>query len=158
MNTLDILKYGNLTLLSSLEDLETPNWLIGGVCGVWSAKDVMAHLADYEDWHVEVLGGFLGGEADWHMKQREEHGDRYNDVQVALRQQMSPQEVLEEYRTHHSNVMELASRIDDPTYHKNGTLPWYGDEYCLNDFLVYTNYGHKREHSAQINVFRDSLK
>jgi hypothetical protein len=40
---------------------------------------------------------------------------------------------------------------------KPGTLPWYGPEYALDDFIVYSYYGHKREHSAQINVFRDQL-
>jgi proline iminopeptidase len=28
-------------------------------------------------------------------------------------------------------------------------------EYALDDFIVYNYYGHKREHSAQIAVFRD---
>jgi len=39
-----------------------------------------------------------------------------------------------------------------------GTLPWYGLEYALDDFLVYAFYGHKREHSAQIAAFRDRLE
>ena len=39
-----------------------------------------------------------------------------------------------------------------------GTLPWYGAQYALDDFIVYQYYGHKREHTAQINVFKDLLK
>ena len=39
-----------------------------------------------------------------------------------------------------------------------GTLPWYGPEYDLEDFIAYTFYGHKREHMAQVNVFLDTLK
>jgi len=31
-------------------------------------------------------------------------------------------------------------------------------DYALDDFIVYTNYGHKREHSAQIAAFRDGLR
>ena len=38
-----------------------------------------------------------------------------------------------------------------------GTLPWDGEDYALDDFLVYGYYGHKREHSAQIAAFRDRL-
>jgi hypothetical protein len=34
----------------------------------------------------------------------------------------------------------------------------YGLEYALDDFIVYAYYGHKREHTAQIAVFRDTLK
>jgi hypothetical protein len=40
---------------------------------------------------------------------------------------------------------------------QNGALPWYGAEYDLEDFIAYSFYGHKREHTAQINVFRDAL-
>ena len=40
-------------------------------------------------------------------------------------------------------------------FRQSGTLPWYGMEYALDDFLVYIYYGHKREHSAQIAAFRD---
>lgn len=157
MNTVDILYYGDQTLKHSLEGLNESDWLTAGVCGVWSVKDLMAHLADYEDWHVEVLGSFLGQDGNWHLQQLEEHGDRYNDVQVERRQDLTTGEVLQEYRQNHEKVIELAGQIEDEVYRENGTLPWYGAEYCLNDFLVYTSYGHKREHSAQINVFRDSL-
>jgi hypothetical protein len=31
-------------------------------------------------------------------------------------------------------------------------------EYSLDDYIVYSSYGHKREHGAQINVFKDTLK
>jgi hypothetical protein len=47
MNVLDILKYGNLTLLKSVEDLPEEKWEVGGVCGVWSVKDIMAHLSSF---------------------------------------------------------------------------------------------------------------
>jgi hypothetical protein len=53
--------------------------------------------------------------------------------------------------------MTLAARISADVYRQNGTLPWYGSEYDLDDFIVYTFYGHKREHSAQIAAFRDWL-
>lgn len=40
---------------------------------------------------------------------------------------------------------------------KVGALPCYGAEYDLEDFIVYSFYGHKREHCAQIAVYRDTL-
>lgn len=51
--------------------------------------------------------------------------------------------------------MALVAQIPAETARLTGTLPWYGAEYALDDFVVYTFYGHKREHSAQIAVFRD---
>ncbi len=43
------------------------------------------------------------------------------------------------------------------TNKNSGPLPWYGPEYDLDDFIAYTFYGHKREHSAQIAAFADVL-
>jgi hypothetical protein len=33
-----------------------------------------------------------------------------------------------------------------------GSIPWYGPEYALDDLLVYTMYGHKREHAPQLEA------
>ena len=62
MNVLDILKYGNLTLLKSVEGLPEEKWEVGGVCGVWSVKDIMAHLASFELMLAEALDTLLGAE------------------------------------------------------------------------------------------------
>ena len=159
MNTLDILKFGHLALVGSLENVPFEGWETNGVCGVWSVKDIVAHLASYEQWHIEVLNEILGISAPTPvMDSRAEHGDYFNEVQVEKRQGLAPQEMLDEYKTSQAGVMVLARQIPGSSLVENGTLPWYGVDYCLNDFLVYTSYGHKREHSAQVNVYRDQLE
>jgi hypothetical protein len=158
MNTLDILKYGHLTLVSGLENVAFNDWETDGVCGVWSVKDIVAHLASYEHWHVEVINDILGISALTPvMDSRAKHGDRFNDVEVENRRNLTPQEVYDEYQMTQVEVMALAQTVPAAKFTENGTLPWYGLEYCLNDFLVYTSYGHKREHSAQVNMYRDQL-
>ena len=82
---------------------------------------------------------------------------RFNDAQVALRGSHSFAEVLAEYIGTYEHVAALATQIPAETLRQDGTLPWYGMEYALDDFLVYAFYGHKREHCAQIAVFRDRL-
>lgn len=79
----------------------------------------------------------------------------FNDTEVAARQDKTIGEVLAEYNGTQAQTIALAARIPAETYRQNGTLPWYGPEYDLDDFLVYTFYGHKREHSAQVAVFGD---
>jgi hypothetical protein len=54
--------------------------------------------------------------------------------------------------------VKLAKQISPEKWRENGTLPWYGMEYALDDYIVYTFYAHKREHAAQIGVFKDALK
>ena len=76
---------------------------------------------------------------------------------MALRAAHGAEEVLAEYRDANARVAGLLARLPAETLREPGTLPWYGAEYALDDFLVYMYYGHKREHCAQIAVYRDRL-
>ena len=165
MNAQDILKYGHLTVLRAVEGLSEAEWEAGGVCGVWSVKDIIAHLTSYEHVLEEVLSSFqsdsampsssIGGSATPTLNAFVAPGGHFNDAQVALRKDSSPANVLAEYASVHDQVVALAAQIPAETCRKAGTLPWYGEEYALDDYIVYAFYGHKREHCAQIAVFRD---
>jgi hypothetical protein len=157
VNVLDVLTYGNRTFMQSLDGLAERNWHAGGVCGVWSVKDIVAHLASHELLLLEVLDTFLGAEPGAYMLGFGQPGVSFNDVQVDERRHLSVREVLAEYEEAHEGVVERAARIPSETSRQVGTMPWYGPEYALDDLIAYGNYGHKREHSAQINVYRDSL-
>lgn len=158
MNAHDILAYGHGTLLSALDGIPHDRWAQGGVCGFWGVKDIVAHLGSYEIWHAEVLQGFLDGGPAPLMEQMRARGNEFNDWWVSTRADKSTDDVLEEYLRAHQSLQELASRVPAEVFPRAGTLPWYGAEYSLDDFLVYSNYGHKREHSAQLNVFKDRLR
>ncbi len=157
MNALDILKYGQGTVHQAIEGLPESAWEKPGACGVWSMKDIIAHLTSYEHVMVEVLSTFISSSPTPYLSKFTEPGGGFNDSEVALRKGKTVQEVLGEFQDTHAQVMSLAGRISAETFRQTGTLPWYGMEYALDDFIVYTQYGHKREHSAQIAAFRDQL-
>lgn len=157
MNASDILKYGHGTVLQTIEGLPESAWETPGACGVWSVKDIIAHLASYEHVLVDVLATFVGGGPTPYLNKFTDPGVNFNDSEVAARQGKSVKEVLGEYNDTHAQVMSLVSRIPVETLRQAGTIPWYGMEYALDDYIVYAFYGHKREHSAQIAVFRDHL-
>ena len=56
-----------------------------------------------------------------------------------------------------TRVTPLLARIPAETLRRPGTIPRYGEGYSLEDLEVYQYYGHKREHRAQVDVFRDRL-
>ena len=165
MNASDILKYGHGTVLRAIDGLAEADWETGGVCGVWSVKDIIAHLASYELVLKEVLGFFqsdsarpsasTGTSATPMLNAFAEPGGQFNNTQVALRSSYSHTDVLAEYTSAYEQVATLAAQIPAEYFRQVGTLPWYGIEYALDDFIVYAFYGHKREHCAQIAVFRD---
>ena len=156
MDAEDILKYGNRTLMTTLEGIPVEKWSTDGVCGWWSVKDIIAHLASYEQVLVEVLGNLVDGRPTPTLKLFAH--ENFNDLQVEQRQDNSPMQVKAEYEDTHQKVRKLIAQVSVETRRQKGVLAWYGGEYDLEDFLVYSFYGHKREHSAQIAVFKDTLK
>jgi len=158
MNMLDVLKYGHRTMMNTLDGLPEADWETGGVCGVWSVKNILAHLASYEEVLIDVLTTLTDetGEASTHTFDRyKSTGRAFNDEEVALRQGMTPDATLAAYCDAADRAMELAREIPVERRREAGLLPWYGAEYDLEDYIAYQFYGHKREHSAQIAVFRD---
>jgi hypothetical protein len=157
MNAYDVLKYGHLTVLRTIDGLPGSEWETPGVCGVWSTKDIIAHLASYECVLIEVLSGFVDPVATPYLDRYINESEQFNDAEVEKRKSRSPSEALAEYQAAQAQTMSLIARIPPETLREPGTLPWYGMEYALDDYLTYAYYGHKREHCAQIAVFRDHL-
>jgi hypothetical protein len=157
MNAQDVLHYGHETLMAALDGIPLERWQQAGVCGYWGVKDIVAHLGSYELWHAEVLDGFLDAGPKPISEQMDARGSEFNDWWVSTRHDRVASEVLDEYLAAHEALVSLAARVPKDVFPRAGTLPWYGSEYSLDDFLVYSNYGHKREHSAQFNILKDQL-
>ena len=160
MNADDVLTYGHKWVLQHVEDLPEKEWYTQGVCGWWSVRDIIGHLASFELLFVDAANSILDKGASKPTVERfgELGGEKFNKEQVAKRQNLKPREALAEYTEIQAKVRELVKQIPAETRRKTGLLPWYGDEYDLEDLISYTNYGHKREHCAQIAVFKDTLK
>jgi hypothetical protein len=155
MNARDILFYGNRTLLASVERVPSDKRTAPGVVGWWSAREAMAHLAIFEELLAQLLESLIAHTPPPLNITR--MSPQLNDVLVAEKEGMTFDELLQAYHTAYARVMELVEKFSPEELRATGTLPWYGDEYSLDDFLVYTYYGHKREHAARFEAFGDLL-
>jgi hypothetical protein len=159
MNATDVLHWGHDFVERTIAGLPEDEWDTPNVCGVWSCKEIMGHLASFEHLLVEVLCAFLGGGPTPYLDEMgAAGGEQFNAIEVGRRRDWTVEEVLAEYRDAQAETMGLVRRIPAEVLRQPGTLPWYGAEFSLDDYLVYQYYGHKREHMAQINIFRDLLK
>jgi len=158
MNAVDILKYGQQTVLQAIDGFPETAWETPGACGVWSVKDIISHLASYERVLVDILTTFTRSGATPALNTFIELGGQFNDSEVNRRKERMIQDVLAEFNDTYTQVMSLIVPLPPETLRQSGTLPWYGMDYALDDVLVYMYYGHKREHSAQIAAFRDRLR
>lgn len=157
MNASDVLRYGHLTLLGTLDGLPEEAWDTPGACGVWSVKDILAHLASYELVLVDILGSFGEGGPTPCLDRFTGQGPSFNDLEVEARRDKSVDDTLAELNDAHARTLDLVARIPAETARQPGTLPWYGAAYDLDDLITYMYYGHKREHGAQIDLFRDRV-
>ncbi|RPJ38000.1 MAG: DinB family protein [Chloroflexi bacterium] len=158
MNANDILMYGHRWVHKHLDGLSEDQCLVTGVCGVWSVKDIIAHLASFEWVLVDVLNSCVSAGPTIKLDQYTRvDGDTFNAQEVGKRKDLSFSAVVEDYNTGYAKVMEILPKLSQEDLTNPGSLPWYGMEYSLDDFIVYQYYGHKREHCAQIAVYRDSL-
>jgi uncharacterized protein (TIGR03083 family) len=157
MNAKDVLIYGHLTVLEAVEGLPETEWDTPGVCGYWSVREILAHLASFEHMLVELLNSILGDRHTPTLDAFSADPERFNDIEVSKRQGLSAAEVLAEYQETYERAASLLDRIPAELFRTNGLLAWYGPDYDLEDFITYAFYGHKREHCAQIAVFRDGL-
>lgn len=160
MNAEDVLMYANKTVQEQVEDLPDEEWDTQGVCGRWSVRDIIAHLTSFELLFVDAASNILDKGASIPTLERyvELGGEKFNQEQVAKRQNLKPHETMAEYSETQAKVRELVKQTPIEMRRKTGILPWYGEEYDLEDLIAYTNYGHKREHCAQIAVFMEALK
>lgn len=159
MNAEDVLRYGHLTVMHSVEGLTEEQALVEGVCGWWSVRHIIAHLASHERVMNELLRQFLGEPYDTVLFESFIQDPlAFNDIEVEKRRAASFADVIAEYANAAVVTSELIAGIPVEQRRQAGTIPWYGSEYDLEDLIAYSNYGHKREHCAQIAVYRDTLK
>lgn len=159
MEITDALSRGHNLVLDTIDDVPDSEWNTPNVVGVWSVKDIIAHLASHEQVLEEILTTLLSDVPTPCLDMMRKDSLHFNDVQVEMRKDKSSAEVLAEYKEWHEKVMSLIVQIPKEMYrHPESTFPWHGVDYNLEELIIYTNYAHKREHCAQIGVFCDQLK
>lgn len=158
MNAKDILERGHQAVIKAADGLPHADWEAGGVCGAWSVKEVIAHLAGYEHVLAEGLGLFSSEAVTPHLDEYRSQWPTYNDDKVAERRDRRPAEVWAEYRDAHAHAVAALDAISAAKLREVGTVPWYDPQGSIDDFVVRLGFGHKREHAAQIAVYRDLIK
>jgi hypothetical protein len=155
MNTLDIVYWGDKHIKDALKGLSDKNWSVVGVTTKWTMRDLMAHIISYEWLLVDAFAFVLKLEnARPYLDAMNADYEAFNDEQIRTRKTMSVKALLAEYSRAHRKVNKLISAVGPARMRKAGSIPWYGKQYSLEDFVVYANYGHKEAHLTHISTFR----
>ena len=152
MNMSEALQNANLLVIRALDGLPEKEWDIPGACGNWSVKDIVAHLASYEHVIVDVLNTFQGGELTPTVERWMQSRAAFNTEEVEARKYATAQQVMDEYQGTQVEATSLIMQIPPAKVQQTGTIPWYGQQHSLADFIQHM-YDHIHEHVAQISAF-----
>lgn len=156
MDISEVLQNVNLQVVRALDGLAEKEWDIPGVCGDWSIKDIVAHLASHEHIIVDVLNTFQGGELTPTVERWVKSRPTFNAEEVEKRKYATAQQVMDEYQGMQVEATSLIMQIPPEKVQQTGTIPWYGQHQSLADFIQQM-CEHIREHVAQISAFHQQV-
>ncbi len=157
MNTAEVLENGLLLLIQVVDGLPEEAWDMPGVCGNWSVKDIVAHLASYEQLILDIVSTFSGRPLSSYAKRWIDDRSSFNTTEVEARKFETAQHVLDEYQNTQVQTASVLMQVPNDLAQKTGTMPWYDPACSLTD-LITRMYEHTREHCAQISQFRQRLQ
>ena len=157
MHIVEIFENGHSTLMNTLARLDVDDTTVTNVCGEWSVKDILIHLTSFEQILGDLLLSLQGTAKDTERLRAFIYDADFNDAVVCDNRYKSYNTILAEYIQAHQRASDILIEFPEELRRMQGILAWYGEEYDLDDFIAYTFYGHKVEHSAQIATYRDSI-
>jgi hypothetical protein len=117
----------------------------GGMVGAWSIKNVLAHLAAWEDWVVQALPARVAtGATPDDFRERAENEDRFNAEEVAEREELTPGEQIMELERTREELLRYVHSLDAATLARRG--PWAGWPETIPDYLLVALRDHEAEH------------
>lgn len=154
MQLLNLIEAGDRLVMDAIQDVTYIDYMSAGAAGLWSVQDIIAHLASYEKLTLEVLERLTVAGPTPTLDRWVSNMARFDDDEVLLRAAEPLDYVVSEYMETHALVIDAFIRIPKPVLHRRGRLDWYGADRDTEDFLIEMAYAHKREHAAQIDVFK----
>lgn len=107
--------------LEALEGFDDTTRETQPICGVWSARDVAGHLADWQTEMVEAVRRLRAGEQP---KRFIRDIDAWNHDQAAVRGIQTWADAEADLIDSWQKVIESLEQIDEDEFHRIGPLPW----------------------------------
>lgn len=153
-DVLERMKAGYHALNDVLSDLSPAQMEQAGVEGDWSAKDLVAHMAEWDrrllSWLVEIQGGALPREAvDW------SDADQVNDEIYRQYKDKPADDVLADFRLTHEAVLDAVSRIPEETLVNPHDFEDHPD-FDLRQLVAWETWEHYEEHGGAIRGWLQS--
>lgn len=140
--------------MNSMAGLTEMTMLTTQVCGVWTIRDVLAHVLSWNEYCAKLLKQWPEPNpatiSEWTMREGEPM-TTINDRFMAARAHLTMIEIADGLTTEHRRIMRSFDRASDADLMGEG-LTWGGPGVMSN--FLYAISVHEAEHAAQIWAFR----
>ena len=143
---IDLLQTTRQELEGLLAQLSPVQMAQPGVAGVWSVKDMLAHIAWYQAEEVEFFGETgVAASPLWATPQ-----DQRNEILFAQSRDRPLEEVLAEFRRVHERFVAVVATLSDAELNQPGRFPDTSANRLPWQAIAVHSYEHDREHIALI--------
>jgi len=141
-------------MLTAIEGLSPDAMVRPGVVGIWSVKDVLAHITVWQSELITALSqlnsrGRVPGIVNI------DDLDEFNDEQYRNNVRRPLDLILEDLHGVHKHLLAAVEALDERTLTDPRKFNWMEGE-PLEYLLAENGYWHEAEHAAQIRAWRDA--
>jgi len=151
---LEELSTARAELTQALNGLSREQMLIAGVVGMWSVKDLLAHLVAWESEVVTALNQAQNRRVPSIL--RIDDIDEWNEKQYRISVKRPFEAVWSDFEGVHRMLYRMLQDVDEPFLTDNRRFPWMEGEALT--YLVEENVTwHEQEHADEIRAWRTGL-
>lgn len=122
------------------------------VCGVWTLKDLVGHLTDWEKVGVVGLRQLIAGQTP-EFDEAIIDFDTWNNAHAEARRDQLWDDVWADFAAVRQDLLELVDQMSEPDWQQPFTTPW--DSQINGYFWVNIWAGHDHEHAADLRSALD---
>jgi uncharacterized protein (TIGR03083 family) len=126
-----------------------PEWTTRPVCGVWTMKDLLGHLTDWEKVAVDGLRPLAAGHTP-EFNYTLDSFDDFNNNNAAARSEQSWNEVRADYEATRTTLLDLLAQTSPANLQRTFMAPW-GREITGGAWLLIWP-GHEMEHAVDVRA------
>jgi hypothetical protein len=153
---LDQILQAHAELLAAIDGLLPDAMLRPGVVGLWSIKDLLAHVTVWQSELITALAGLTRPGHIPHIVEIEDL-DEFNAEQYHINASRGLNIILEDFHGVHKHLIKTVESIDEKTLNNARRFPWMEGE-PLAYLIAENGYWHEQEHARQIAEWRQAQR
>jgi uncharacterized protein (TIGR03083 family) len=145
-------------LQDALNGLQEEDFLRANAINKWTLKDLMAHIASWDEEMLRVLQAFAmqtNPVFSYSISDRNDFA-AWNEQQIAERRERTLEQVVAEFDGARRDLIQVAEGLTDPVLQRSKMTSWGSPATGFE--LLETQIGHDLEHAGHVRSYRKKIE